>query len=166
MLRTRIFSETVSLKPLLHLGPSCNNPANSSSKVFCSVVILPGSPRSPLHTDLLACVFTLVSFFFFFSSSFPRSRAASSLFFVPQRISAASCRQDTFFKKKEIDPCCLQGLRGVAAMSVIFVFRRRVTSDRSSRCVAAAPPRTLRRGSAEASERSCLQLRPGSKFSF
>lgn len=65
MLRTHIFSETVSLKPHLHLGPSCNNPTNSSSEVFCAVVILPGSPRSPLHTDLLACVFTLVSFFFF-----------------------------------------------------------------------------------------------------
>lgn len=101
MLRTHIFSETVSLKPHLHLGPSCNNPTNSSSELFCGVVILPGSPRSPLHTDLLARVFTLVSFFFFFSSSFPRSRSASSLFFLPQRISAASCRQDTFFQKKK-----------------------------------------------------------------
>lgn len=165
MLRTRIFSETVSLKPLLHLGPSCNNPANSSSKVICGVVVLPGSPRSPLHTDLLACVFTLISFFFFFFSKI--ALRVFSVFCTAAYFSGFLQTRHFKKKKKEIDPCCLQGLRGVAATSVIFVFRRRFTSDRSSRCVAAAPsPRTLRRGSTEASERSCLQLWPGSKFSF
>lgn len=161
MLRTHIFSETVSLKPHLHLGSSCNNPTNSSSEVFCGVVILPGSPRSPLHTDLLACVFTLVSFFFF------ALRVLSVFSTAAYFGSFLQTRHFFQKKKKKIDPCCLQGLRGVAATSVIFVFRRRATSDRSSRCVAAAPsPRTLRRGSTEASERRCLQLRPGSKFSF